>query len=184
MLAPACWPAHAGAATLREHANLSMLVGTRVPARALPRGWCRWSVSKELPVGGRCVAVTGVRVAKAAATPPSDEPSRVQARTMSATLHVLLAVLIVALRFAAGAAAQEAPSGTSYLTPFPEGDTYKLQAYGDAFAEGLIEGLNEAFAGDRRIQVARKHRPLAGIARADFDGEMKAEEASKEPLHI
>ena len=54
---------------------------------------------------------------------------------------------------------QEAPSGTSYLTPFPESDTYKLQAYGDAFAEGLIEGLNEAFAGDRRIQVARKHRP-------------------------
>jgi uncharacterized protein len=103
---------------------------------------------------------------------------------MSPTLHVLLAALFIALRFATGAAAQEGPSGTSYLTPFPEGDTYKVQAYGDAFAEGLIEGLNEAFAGDRRIQVARKHRPLAGIARADFDSEMKAEEASREPLHI
>ena len=103
---------------------------------------------------------------------------------MSPRLHALLAVLFIALRFATGAAAQEGPSGTSYLTPFPEGDTYKLQAYGDAFAEGLIEGLNEAFAGDRRIQVARKHRPLAGIARADFDSEMKAEEASREPLHI
>jgi uncharacterized protein len=103
---------------------------------------------------------------------------------MSPPLHVLLAVLLIALHFATGAAAQEAPSGTSYLTPFPESDTYKLQAYGDAFAEGLIEGLNEAFAGDRRIQVARKHRPLAGIARADFDSEMKAEEASREPLHI
>ena len=103
---------------------------------------------------------------------------------MSPPLHVLLAVILIALRFATGAAAQEGPSGTSYLTPFPESDTYKLQAYGDAFAEGLIEGLNEAFAGDRRIQVARKHRPLAGIARADFDSEMKAEEASREPLHI
>jgi hypothetical protein len=103
---------------------------------------------------------------------------------MSPRFHALLAVLFIALRFATGAAAQEGPSGTSYLTPFPEGDTYKLQAYGDAFAEGLIEGLNEAFAGDRRIQVARKHRPLAGIARADFDSEMKAEEASREPLHI
>ena len=99
-------------------------------------------------------------------------------------MHVLLAVLLIALRFTTGAAAQEGPSGTSYLTPFPEGDTYKLQAYGDAFAEGLIEGLNEAFAGDRRIQVARKHRPLAGIARADFDSEMKTEDASREPLHI
>jgi len=103
---------------------------------------------------------------------------------MAPALHVLLAALLIALRFATGAAAQEAPSGTSYLTPFPEADTYKLQAYGDAFAEGLIEGLNEAFAGDRRIQVARKHRPLAGIARADFDSEMKAEEVSKEPLNI
>ena len=103
---------------------------------------------------------------------------------MSPRLHALLAVLFIALRFATGAAAQEGPSGTSYLTPFPEGDTYKLQAYGDAFAEGLIEGLNDAFAGDRRIQVARKHRPLAGIARADFDSEMKTEEASREPLHI
>ncbi|HEU0059339.1 MAG TPA: DUF459 domain-containing protein [Hyphomicrobiaceae bacterium] len=103
---------------------------------------------------------------------------------MSLRLHVLLVALMLALRVATGAAAQEAPSGTSYLTPFPEGDTYRLQAYGDAFAEGLIEGLNEAFAGDRRMQVARKHRPLAGIARADFDGEMKTEDASKEPLNI
>jgi hypothetical protein len=103
---------------------------------------------------------------------------------MSLRLHVLLVALVLALRFATGAAAQEGPSGTSYLTPFPEGDTYRLQAYGDAFAEGLIEGLNEAFAGDRRMQVARKHRPLAGIARADFDGEMKTEDASKEPLNI
>src|SRR5262245_11781189 len=99
-------------------------------------------------------------------------------------LHVLAGLLLFAVQLAGGAAAQEGPSGTSYLTPFPEADTYKLQVYGDAFAEGLIEGLNEAFAGDRRVQVARKHRPLAGIARADFDAEMKSEEASKEPLNI
>jgi uncharacterized protein len=103
---------------------------------------------------------------------------------MAFRLHVLAVLLLLAVRLAGGAAAQEGPSGTSYLTPFPEADTYKLQAYGDAFAEGLIEGLNEAFAGDRRIQVARKHRALAGIARADFDSEMKAEEASREPLNI
>ena len=52
----------------------------------------------------------------------------------------------------------EEPSGTSYITPFPEGDVYKLQAYGDAFAEGLLNGLAEAFAGDGRVQVSRKHR--------------------------
>jgi uncharacterized protein len=103
---------------------------------------------------------------------------------MAFRLHVLAGLLLLAVRLAGGAAAQEGPSGTSYLTPFPEADTYKVQAYGDAFAEGLIEGLNEAFAGDRRIQVARKHRALAGIARADFDSEMKAEDASREPLNI
>jgi hypothetical protein len=103
---------------------------------------------------------------------------------MAFRLHVLAALLLVAAKLLSGAAAQEGPTGTSYLTPFPEGDTYKLQAYGDAFAEGLLEGLNEAFAGDRRLQVARKHRGLAGIARADFDSEMKAEEASREPLNI
>ncbi len=95
-----------------------------------------------------------------------------------------LAALLLLSPLAPAATAQEGPSGTSYLTPFPEADTYKLQAYGDAFAEGLLEGLGEAFAGDRRIQVQRKHRPLAGIARADFDSEMKTEDGSREPLNI
>src|SRR5262245_26843564 len=97
-------------------------------------------------------------------------------------LAVLLALTLIGCW--APAVAQDAPSGTSYLTPFPEGDTYKLQVYGDAFAEGLIDGLGEAFAGDRRMQVARMHRPLAGIARADFDSEMKSKKASRDPLNI
>ena len=96
----------------------------------------------------------------------------------------LATVVLVLLGGTRIAVAQDVPSGTSYLTPFPEGDTYKLQVYGDAFAEGLVDGLAEAFATDRRVQVARKHRPLAGIARADFDTEMKAEEASREVIHI
>jgi hypothetical protein len=103
---------------------------------------------------------------------------------MALRLHVLAGLLLVVSQLLCGAAAQEGPTGTSYLTPFPEADTYKLQVIGDAFAEGLTEGLNEAFAGDRRLQVARKHRALSGIARADFEGEMKVEEASREPLNI
>jgi len=103
---------------------------------------------------------------------------------MPVTLPVLAFCLTLLLGLAPGALAQEGPSGTSFLTPFPEADTYKLQVYGDAFAEGLLEGLGEAFAGDRRIQVARKHRPLAGIARADFDSEMRSEEAVREPINI
>ena len=103
---------------------------------------------------------------------------------MSLVRKLLAACLLLLLGPALSALAQEGPTGTSYLTPFPEGDTYKLQVYGDAFAEGLIDGLGEAFATDRRVLVAKKHRPLAGIARADFDSEMRVEEASREPIHI
>ena len=53
----------------------------------------------------------------------------------------LATVVLVLLGGTRIAAAQDVPSGTSYLTPFPEGDTYKLQVYGDAFAEGLVDGL-------------------------------------------
>ena len=88
-------------------------------------------------------------------------------------------------RWQAPSAAQEEPSGISYITPFPEGDVYKLQAYGDGFAEGLLNGLVEAFAGDGRVQVSRKHRPLHGLTRLEFDDEMKAEESpGRETFHI
>jgi hypothetical protein len=96
-------------------------------------------------------------------------------------------VLALALHYAlslAPAAGQEGPSGTSYLTPFPESDTYKLQIYGDAFAEGLHDGLTEAFAGDSRVQVSAKHRTFNGIARADFADDVKLEETSRDTFHI
>jgi len=98
------------------------------------------------------------------------------------TLAVLVLTLAVAL--AAPAAAQRDLSGTSYITPFPEGDTYVLQVYGDQFAEGILAGLTESFADDSRVQLPRRHRALSGIARSDFDDEMKAEEAERDRAHI
>jgi uncharacterized protein len=97
---------------------------------------------------------------------------------------VLFGVLALLCAAAAPAAAQGEPSGTSYITPFPEGDTYRLQVYGDAFAEGLLGGLIESFAGDGRVQVSAKHRAFNGLARADFAEEVKAEEASRDTFHI
>jgi hypothetical protein len=105
-------------------------------------------------------------------------------------MHAIRAALVaipalLALTPAAPAAAQAEPTGTSYITPFPEGDVYKLQAYGDAFAEGLLGGLVEAFAGDPRLQISRKRRALAGLARNDFEDEMRAEDApGRETFHI
>jgi hypothetical protein len=103
-------------------------------------------------------------------------------RALGATLTAIL--MLLALPPAVPAPAQEEPAGTSYITPFPEGDVYKLQAYGDPFAEGLLAGLSEAFAGDTRLDISRRHRALAGLARAEFDDEMKAEEANKDTFHI
>ncbi len=104
---------------------------------------------------------------------------------MHAIRAALVAIVAVLVLAPADPAAAQEPTGTSYITPFPEGDVYKLQAYGDAFAEGLLSGLVEAFAGDPRLQISRKHRGLGGLARNDFDDEMKAEEApGRETFHI
>jgi hypothetical protein len=78
------------------------------------------------------------------------------------------------------------PAPGSYVTPFPEGDVYRLQVYGDGFAEGLLGGLIEAFAADTRVQVQRKHRPLSGAVRPEFEDETKVEEqpGARELIHI
>jgi hypothetical protein len=95
---------------------------------------------------------------------------------------VMLAAL-VALPVAT-ASAQEDFSGTTYITPYPEGDTYRLQVYGDAFAEGLLGGLTDAFSGDTRLQLQRRHRSLPGLIRPDLEDELRAEEANREPVHV
>ena len=82
------------------------------------------------------------------------------------------------------ARAQGQYGAASYINPFPESDVYRLQAYGDAFADGLLAGLADSFAGDSRVEVARKARTLGGLMKTDFDDDMRNEENSREPLHI
>jgi hypothetical protein len=103
---------------------------------------------------------------------------------MNALGKALAALLLTLVAMPAAPARAQEASGISYINPFPEGDTYVLQAYGDQFAEGILGGLVESFAGDNRVQVSRKHRALSGIARIDFEDELKAEEASRDTVHI
>src|SRR5262245_65874213 len=102
-------------------------------------------------------------------------------RACLAKLAVLGALLLAPQSAALG---QEQFPGTSYITPFPAGDIYRVQVYGDAFAEGLLGGLVDALADDARVQLQRKRRPLAGITRPEFEDEMKAEDLSKDTVHI
>jgi hypothetical protein len=109
------------------------------------------------------------------------QPSAIAAMAVR-RLVALFAVL--ALLAGASARAQEGSSATSYITPFPEGDLYRLQVYGDTFAEGLLAGLNEALADEGRVQIQRRHRALVGIARPEFEDEIKVEEITRDPVHI
>jgi uncharacterized protein len=76
--------------------------------------------------------------------------------------------------------------GASYLPSFPDGDSYRMQVIGDAMAEGMLAGIVEAFGTDTRVQLNKKPRSLAGLARADADEELKLLEdiASKDAHHI
>jgi uncharacterized protein len=99
-----------------------------------------------------------------------------------AALGKALVIFFLALA-AMPAVAQEA-TGISYITPFPESDIYVLQAYGDPFAEGILSGLSESFTGDGRVQVSKRHRSLSGLSRIELDDELKAEESSRDTVHI
>jgi len=107
------------------------------------------------------------------------------ASRISAAL-VAVAVALVMAGTCMPSRAQDDPAGTSFVTPFPEGDVYRALVIGDYLAEGLLDGLNETFAGDVRLQLPKKHRAFAGVMRNDSESEMKAlEEAlQKETAHL
>jgi hypothetical protein len=99
---------------------------------------------------------------------------------------LLLAMFLALLPACAPAVAQEDAQGNTYITPFPENDFYRMQVVGDSLAEGLLAGLIEAFGGDARMQLQRRHRGLAGLVRPDAEEEIKAfaESLAREPIHI
>ena len=73
---------------------------------------------------------------------------------------MLLAVLalIAALAGSAGRAfAQDEGTGSSFITPFPAGDIYRVLVIGDDLADGLLYGMNEAFIGDGRLQIRPRY---------------------------
>jgi hypothetical protein len=103
------------------------------------------------------------------------------ARFALTALAVVAGTLALAV---APVVAQEESWGASYVTPFPENDTYRLQVIGDFMAEGLLSGLTEAMAGDARVQMPRRHLTMAGLLRESDDLAAFEDAIGKEPLHI
>jgi hypothetical protein len=91
---------------------------------------------------------------------------------MRATVTAIVSA--VALAGALPAAAQDTGLGGSFITPFPENDTYQVQVVGDWLADGLLGGLLEAFAvSPGGAQFARKRYELSGVMRNRFPDDLK-----------
>ncbi len=67
--------------------------------------------------------------------------------------------------------------GGSFITPFPENDSYRLQVYGESVAEGLLFGMVELLAKEPRLQIQRKHRQIGNLLRGGEAEDLKAVEA-------
>jgi len=75
---------------------------------------------------------------------------------------------------------------TSYVTPFPDNDSYRLEVWGDVLAEGLLAGLVDQLADEPRIAVQRRHRPMQSLLRANFDDDVAeiVSEIARSNAHI
>lgn len=98
----------------------------------------------------------------------------------------LVALLAAVMAAASPGMAQEDPSGTSFITPFPPNDTYNLVMIGDDLAEGLLGGAREIFQKDPRLVIRNAQLDIGGLMRSNFDEKLVAlEEALKaEPAQI
>ena len=138
----------------------------------------------------------------------TNAPSKVSDRTRMMPAFIAL-VLALYLGLAGStamdptAAAQPAPAqpagiqaqstagdtglGGSFITPFPDNETYRLQLFGENISDGLLPGLLEALAKEPRLQIAKKNRQLANLIRGGDGEDLKAIEtelAGGEPPHI
>lgn len=88
---------------------------------------------------------------------------------MHASLRrMLVAALLAVLAASAPAAAQEGPSGTSFINPFPPGDVYNLVMIGDDLADGLLAGAREVFQRDARVVVRQQTLSMNGLMRPSY----------------
>lgn len=104
---------------------------------------------------------------------------------LRALLAALLATAVAGLAWAGPARAQTNEAST-FLSPFPEGDRYRVQVYGDAMAGGLLEGLAELIGPEPRFVIKKDLNALAGLLRIDLDEAATTIEArlKSDPPHI
>ena len=86
---------------------------------------------------------------------------------------------------AAQTTASSAGSGASYITPFPPGDIYKLQLYGDNnFGEDLLQSIGELAGATEQIDAGRKPRLFGTLTRSEYEDDIRSEEQARDVVHI
>jgi hypothetical protein len=110
--------------------------------------------------------------------------------TLSRLPGILALALLCLVAASAGGQAQTISGlgqyGRSYLTPFPEGDRYRLYVFGDSLGDGIWAGLYRAFRPDNNVDVVKKSRVSTGFVRVDyFDWNDRIQSIAKsEKFHI
>jgi uncharacterized protein len=104
-------------------------------------------------------------------------------RTFAAVVLSLFAS-VGAMIGSAPAIAQDTGLGGGFITPFPANDTYQVQVIGDWLAEGLLGGLQEAFAtSPAGAQFAQKRYNISGLRRSRDIADLEKAMAN-DPSHI
>lgn len=77
-------------------------------------------------------------------------------------------------------------SGSSYITPFPVGEQYKLRVIGDEFGDGVNVALAEALGGDPRLDIEKKTVWMSGLSRPDSEAELQnvTQAAARDKPHV
>lgn len=100
--------------------------------------------------------------------------------------HLFRAVMVALAALLLTAGASWAQSDASFLNPFPPGDVHKVLMVGDDLADGLLYGMTEAFTGDTRVEINKRHQVISGLTRNDFDDRLRNLEdlIAKEPHSV
>lgn len=102
------------------------------------------------------------------------------ALTLSAGLSPWLAGLSAQER------GQDDSGGASFITPFPENDTYRLWVIGDSYADGLLTGLPDVLGPDQRVDIPRRTRSIPTLMRSEIEEDTRSLEdlQQKDAPHI
>lgn len=95
-------------------------------------------------------------------------PMRLRPAGLTPALVALFAAVLAAAAASVAAQAQDEPTGTSFINPFPPGDVYNLVIIGDDLADGLVGGAREVFQRDARVVVRQTPLPMNGLMRPSY----------------